>query len=127
MKPLNLESFFLFIKNISILKNLTDFRKTAETGVDPRLHPTIFVHFLPAHYQPFVLQQWLGQIHLRRAHIPYGNDQDYLQMPKIRYKNPQLSTGVNLHTTESNGTNIPFIGDSNLSVICAGLIIVFIL
>ena len=37
MKPLNLESFVLFIKNISILKNLTDFRKTAEPGVDPRL------------------------------------------------------------------------------------------
>ena len=32
-----LGKFFLFIKNISTLKNLTDFRKTAETGVDPRL------------------------------------------------------------------------------------------
>ena len=37
MKPLNLESFVLFIKNISIMKNLTNFRKTAETGVDPHL------------------------------------------------------------------------------------------
>ena len=26
-----------FIKNIFIMKNLTDFRKTLETGVDPRL------------------------------------------------------------------------------------------
>ena len=30
-----LETFF--IKNIFIMKNLTDFRKTVETGVDPRL------------------------------------------------------------------------------------------
>ena len=37
MKPLNLESFIIIIKNLSIMKNLTDFRKTAETGVDPRL------------------------------------------------------------------------------------------
>ena len=38
MKPLNVESFFLlFIKNMSITKNLTDFRKTTEAGVDPRL------------------------------------------------------------------------------------------
>ena len=36
MNPWNLESF-LFIKNIFILKNLTDFRKTVETGLDPRL------------------------------------------------------------------------------------------
>ena len=36
MKPYNLESF-LFIKNVSIMKNLTDFRKTVKTGVDPRL------------------------------------------------------------------------------------------
>ena len=34
MKPCNLESFLF---NISIMKNLTDFRKTVETGVDPRL------------------------------------------------------------------------------------------
>ena len=45
----------------------------------------IFVFFLPAHYQPFVWQQWLDQIHLRRAHIPYGTDQDYLQITKIIY------------------------------------------
>ena len=31
-----------FIKNIFIMKNLTDFRKTVETSVDPRLS----VHFL---------------------------------------------------------------------------------
>ena len=36
MKPCNLESF-LFTKNISIIKNLTDFRKTMVTGVHPRL------------------------------------------------------------------------------------------
>jgi len=35
--------FFIIIKNILfIMKNLTDFRKTAETGVDPRLYSTIF-------------------------------------------------------------------------------------
>ena len=28
---------FFIIKNIFIMKNLTDFRKTVETGVDPRL------------------------------------------------------------------------------------------
>ena len=32
----NLES--LFIKNIFIMKNLTELRKTAETGVDARLN-----------------------------------------------------------------------------------------
>ena len=32
----NLESFFV-IKNIFIMKNLTDFGKTVETGVDPYL------------------------------------------------------------------------------------------
>ena len=36
MKPCNLESFLL-IKNISIMKNLTDFRQTVVTGVRPRL------------------------------------------------------------------------------------------
>ena len=36
MKPCNLESIF-FIKNISILKNLTDFYKMVESGVDPHL------------------------------------------------------------------------------------------
>ena len=29
---------FFIIKNVFIMKNLTDFRKTVETGVDPRLH-----------------------------------------------------------------------------------------
>ena len=32
-----LRKFFIVIKNIFIVKNLTDFRKTVETGVDPRL------------------------------------------------------------------------------------------
>ena len=63
-------------------------------------YPPIFVFFLPAHYQPFLWQQWLGQIHLRRAHIPYDTDQDDLQITKIRYYNPQLSAGENLHTRE---------------------------
>ena len=31
---------FFIIKNVFILKNLTDFRKTVETGVDPRLNRT---------------------------------------------------------------------------------------
>ena len=35
----NLESSTT-IKNIFIMKNLTDFRKTVETGVDPRLSAT---------------------------------------------------------------------------------------
>ena len=34
----NLESLkFFFTLNIVIMKNLTDFRKTVETGMDPRL------------------------------------------------------------------------------------------
>ena len=33
----NLESSTIIIKNMFIMKNLTDFRKTVETGVDPRL------------------------------------------------------------------------------------------
>ena len=33
----NLESVFI-IKNIFVMKNVTDFRKTVETGVDPRLN-----------------------------------------------------------------------------------------
>ena len=32
-----LGKFFIVSKNIFIVKNLTDFRKTVETGVDPRL------------------------------------------------------------------------------------------
>ena len=32
----NLESVFIF-KNIFTMKNVTDFRKTVETGVDPHL------------------------------------------------------------------------------------------
>ena len=46
----NLESVFI-IKNIFVMKNVTDFRKTVETGVDPRLvgplgHPMQFKHGL---------------------------------------------------------------------------------
>ena len=33
----NLESATIIIKNMFIMKNLTDFRKTVETGLDPRL------------------------------------------------------------------------------------------
>ena len=33
----NLESLKFFTKNIFIMKNLTDFRKTVETVMDPRL------------------------------------------------------------------------------------------
>ena len=33
----NLESLKFFTKNIFIMKNLTDFRKTVETGMHPRL------------------------------------------------------------------------------------------
>ena len=37
--------FHFFTKNIFIMKNLTDFRKTVETGMDPRLKGnTIFFH-----------------------------------------------------------------------------------
>ena len=41
----NLESLKIFTKNTFIIKNLTDFRKTVETGMDPRLwsrYPTFF-------------------------------------------------------------------------------------
>ena len=33
---------FFIIKNVFIMKNLTDFRKTVETGVDPRLQLLFF-------------------------------------------------------------------------------------
>ena len=29
--------YLIFVENIFIMKNLTDFRKTLEAGVDPRL------------------------------------------------------------------------------------------
>ena len=38
----NLESLFFLIKNIFIMKNLTNFHKTVETYVDPRLLSTVF-------------------------------------------------------------------------------------
>ena len=38
----NLESLFFLIKNIFIMKNLTNFHETVETDVDPRLLFTIF-------------------------------------------------------------------------------------
>ena len=38
----NLESLFFLIKNIFIMKNLTNFHETVETDVDPRLLCTIF-------------------------------------------------------------------------------------
>ena len=60
MKPLNLESFFLFIKNISILKNLTDFRKTAETGVDPRLQINLVPSVLSSYSSPGTRREDLG-------------------------------------------------------------------
>ena len=34
---INFESLKFFTKNIFIMKNLTDFRKTVETGMDPHL------------------------------------------------------------------------------------------
>ena len=37
----NLESATIIIKNMFIMKNLTDFRKTVETGLDPRLFTAI--------------------------------------------------------------------------------------
>ena len=33
----NLGSFIIIIKSMLIMKNLTDFRKTVETGVNPHL------------------------------------------------------------------------------------------
>jgi len=47
-----LGKFFLFIKNVSILKNLTDFRKTAETGVDPRLQIKLVPSVLSSYSSP---------------------------------------------------------------------------
>ena len=43
----NLESVFI-IKNIFVMKNVTDFRKTVETGVDPCLM-WVFGHFFTCH------------------------------------------------------------------------------
>ena len=37
----NLESATIIIKNMFIMKNLTDFRKTVETGVNPHLDTRI--------------------------------------------------------------------------------------
>ena len=37
----------LIIKNMFIMKNLTDFRKTMETGVDPRLDRMLAIAGLP--------------------------------------------------------------------------------
>ena len=48
----NLESSTIIIKNMFIMKNLTDFRKTVETGLDPRLS----IHKLKAeemHFRAF--------------------------------------------------------------------------
>ena len=36
-RDFNLESATIIIKNMFIMKNLTDFRKTVETALDPRL------------------------------------------------------------------------------------------
>ena len=38
MKPCKLADYFIKKKNIFIMKNLTDFRKTVETGMDPCMH-----------------------------------------------------------------------------------------
>ena len=48
----NLESATISIKNTFLMKNLTDFRKTVETGLDPRLS----IHKLKAeemHFRAF--------------------------------------------------------------------------
>ena len=47
-EALQLGKFFFFIKNIFIMKNLTDFHKTGETGVDLRRphHKTQMCHLL---------------------------------------------------------------------------------
>ena len=42
---INFESFKFFTKNIFIMKNLTDFRKTVETGMDPRLDGVFFLEW----------------------------------------------------------------------------------
>ena len=54
MKHLSIQSFYIstwtvfFIKNIFIMKNLTDFRETVETSVDPRLYIITFFHLFVA-------------------------------------------------------------------------------
>ena len=52
-----LEGFF--IRNIFIMKNLTDFRKTVETGVDPR----------PFVYRPMICSPLLAKRRDRRSHL----------------------------------------------------------
>ena len=42
-----LEKLKIIIKNMFVMKNLTDFRKTMETGVDPRLDRMMAIAGLP--------------------------------------------------------------------------------
>ena len=54
MKHLSIQSFYIstwkvfFYQNIFIMKNLTDFRETVETSVDPRLYIVTFFHLFVA-------------------------------------------------------------------------------
>ena len=54
MKHLSIQFFyistwkFFFYQNIFIMKNLTDFRETVETSVDPRLYIITFFHLFVA-------------------------------------------------------------------------------
>ena len=54
MKHLSIEFFYIstwkvfFYQNIFIMKNLTDFRETVETSVDPRLYIITFFHLFVA-------------------------------------------------------------------------------
>ena len=54
MKHLSIQFFYIstwkvfFYQNIFIMKNLTDFRETVETSVDPRLYIITFFHLFVA-------------------------------------------------------------------------------
>ena len=59
---------FFIIKNIFIMKNLTDFRKTVETGVDLRLLSPSFLP-LPTLTDTFAIQQAAYLCILRSGHF----------------------------------------------------------
>ena len=61
---------FYIIKKIFVLKNLTDFRKTVETGVDPRLFVIPLLKKLEASNQIIDVtaewfKRWVGLLHVQ--------------------------------------------------------------
>ena len=60
----------LIIKNMFTMKNLTDFRKTMETGVDPRLDSMLAIAGLPPSSMSPVLIYTPGWIEAKRSKVP---------------------------------------------------------